>query len=119
MSTGIPRNEPRTDLTLLHQVLDPQHGLLVDVEVDVNRIEADDRGEHRIIGLDQATRVNHPPAEAPEVLARTSHQSKLSWARSRLALASFTPASVSLKSDSYRSNSSELIDLRSIRFLAR
>ena len=53
------------ELALLHQPLDPEHGLLVDVEVDVERIQADDRGQDRVVGLDQVAGVDHAPAEQP------------------------------------------------------
>ena len=39
--------------------LNLQSDLLVDEKIDVHRIEADDRGEHGIVGLDQVSGVDH------------------------------------------------------------
>ena len=41
----------------------PQHGLLMDVKIDIERILADDRRHHRVVGLDEVAGVDHAAAE--------------------------------------------------------
>ena len=53
----------RLQLPLLEQAADPQHRLLVDVEVDVERVLAHDGGHHRLVGLDQVAGIDHAAAE--------------------------------------------------------
>ena len=59
-STGISASCLDLILPSRDQAAEPEHRPLVDVEVDVHRVERDDRRQGRLVGLDQVPRVDHP-----------------------------------------------------------
>ncbi len=60
---GHLRLSARFDSSFADQAADFQDGSLVDVEVDVHRVERDDGREDRLIGLHQISRVDHPATQ--------------------------------------------------------